>query len=102
MKLSWWGQVAQIHKLALCFFGGGTPSLISVEDYQQIFSVIHAYFDILPDAEISLETNPNDLNVDYLSGLRAAGFNRISIGMQSSNPRELALFQRRHDTQMVS
>lgn len=88
-------------RVGTIFFGGGTPSLIMVEQYQRLFAAIHAIFDVAADAEISLEANPNDLSANYLAGLRQTGFNRLSIGMQSANPAELRLFNRRHDVQMV-
>ena len=83
------------------FFGGGTPSLISILQYELLFSALRASFKILPNAEITLESNPNDLTYDYLKGLREVGFNRISMGMQSSNSKELDLFKREHTTQQV-
>lgn len=83
------------------FFGGGTPSMISIPQYEMLFSALRESFSILPDAEITIESNPNDLSRDYLAGLRSVGINRLSIGMQSSNPQELKLFNRQHDTQTV-
>ncbi|MDX1995833.1 MAG: radical SAM family heme chaperone HemW [bacterium] len=83
------------------FFGGGTPSLLRPEDFDRILAQIRANFHLTPDAEISIEANPNDLNVPYLTALRAVGVNRLSIGMQSANPHELELFTRRHDVQAV-
>lgn len=79
------------------FFGGGTPSLLTMAQFSQIMAAIFASFDVLPDAEISLEANPSDMTPEYAIGLAQAGFNRISFGMQSSNARELALFERRHN-----
>lgn len=84
------------------FFGGGTPSLLTPEQYQRIFHAIHKHFSVMRDAEISLEANPNDLNRDYLAALRGIGFNRLSIGMQTANPNELRLFSRRHDNDAVA
>ncbi len=84
------------------FFGGGTPSLLTPEQYQQIFAAVRQYYAVAPDAEISLEANPNDLSLEYLAGLHAAGFNRLSIGMQSAIEQELQLYQRRHDSAMVA
>jgi oxygen-independent coproporphyrinogen-3 oxidase len=83
------------------FFGGGTPSMISVPQYASLFAALRQAFTILPDAEITIESNPNDLSRDYLAGLRSVGINRLSIGMQTSNPTELKLFNRQHDTQTV-
>jgi oxygen-independent coproporphyrinogen III oxidase len=84
------------------FFGGGTPSLLTLEQLKRILQTIRLHFNLLPDAEISLEANPNDLDFAYLSGLKAVGVNRLSIGMQTANPNELALFARRHDNDAVA
>jgi oxygen-independent coproporphyrinogen III oxidase len=83
------------------FFGGGTPSLLSPEDFDRILAQIRDSFHLTSDAEISIEANPNDLNMPYLTALRAVGINRLSIGMQSANLHELELFTRRHDVQAV-
>ncbi len=83
------------------FFGGGTPTLLSSLQYESLFSALSDSFDILPDAEITLESNPDDLTVEYLQNLRNVGFNRISMGMQTANPAELKLFNREHSTQQV-
>lgn len=83
------------------FFGGGTPSMITTQQYRLIFHTIRENFNLDADAEISLESNPNDLSVPYLSELRQIGFNRLSIGMQSATDKILTLFNRQHDTQMV-
>lgn len=83
------------------FFGGGTPSLITIVQYEVLLSALSESFHILPDAEITLESNPNDLSLSYLRGLRNAGFNRISMGMQSSNADELQLFNREHSHHQV-
>lgn len=84
------------------FFGGGTPTLLTPEHFARIFDAIHACYNVYPDAEITLEANPNDLNRDYAAALRRVGFNRISIGMQSANENELQLFRRRHDNDAVA
>lgn len=83
------------------FFGGGTPSLLPNSDYRRLLNTIRRHFVLLPNAEISIEANPNDLSKSYAEGLLEAGINRLSIGMQSANPNELELFQRQHDQIMV-
>ncbi|TVR22240.1 MAG: radical SAM family heme chaperone HemW [Anaerolineaceae bacterium] len=83
------------------FFGGGTPTLLSTAQFESILSGIRQHFTLSPSAEITTEANPNDLSIEYLSGLRRAGINRISIGMQSANDEELRLFARRHDRHTV-
>jgi oxygen-independent coproporphyrinogen-3 oxidase len=88
--------------LGTIYLGGGTPSLLTPEQVGRILDSVHNTFSILPDAEITLEANPNDLNRGYLVGLRQRGINRLSIGMQSANANELSLFARRHDNDMVA
>ncbi|HJW90234.1 MAG TPA: radical SAM family heme chaperone HemW [Anaerolineales bacterium] len=79
------------------FFGGGTPSLLPIPLLEQILATINAGFDLLPDAEITLEANPGTLSLAYLLQLRALGVNRLSLGMQSAQPEELRLLEREHD-----
>ncbi len=88
-------------KIATIYFGGGTPSLLKSEQIECILTSIHHRFSVLPDAEITLEANPNDLHYAYLVELHELGINRLSIGMQSANMNELMLFARRHDNDMV-
>ena len=83
------------------FFGGGTPSLLTPQQFAEILASLRDGFEVAPDAEITLEANPNDLDFAYLSALRRVGLNRISIGMQSANENELQLFKRRHDNDAV-
>lgn len=83
------------------FFGGGTPSLLTPEQFERILAALRDGFRVAHDAEITLEANPNDLSRDYLTALRGIGLNRISIGMQTANANELELFQRRHDNDSV-
>ncbi len=83
------------------FFGGGTPSLLTAAQFDPILGAIRHNYILQPDAEISLEANPNDITRPYLEGLRAVGLNRISIGMQSAIDSELQMFARRHDNDAV-
>lgn len=84
------------------FFGGGTPSLLSIGQFDQILEAVNRFYQVRADAEITLEANPNDLSLDYLVGLRRLGFNRISIGMQTAIASELVLFARRHNNDAVA
>lgn len=90
------------HEIHTLYFGGGTPSLLTPGQVEQILLRASAAFKILPDAEISLEANPEDLAFDYLRDLRSLGVNRLSIGMQSANAKILRLFDRQHDLQAVT
>jgi oxygen-independent coproporphyrinogen-3 oxidase len=97
-EISWVGQrqlhPAQVHTI---YFGGGTPTLMTPAHFQQILAAIADVFEVLPEAEISTEANPNDLLIpNQLRGLKAAGINRLSIGVQSFKADDLALFGRLH------
>ncbi len=84
------------------YFGGGTPSLLTPAQFERLLECLHAAFDLSSACEISLEANPDDLAVGYLRSLRALGFNRLSVGMQSANPEILRLFDRQHDVSAVA
>ena len=79
------------------YFGGGTPSLASVEWIGRVIELCRATFDCSPLEEITLEANPDDLSSEYLAALRAAGVNRLSIGIQSFDDEVLRVMNRRHD-----
>ena len=83
------------------FFGGGTPSLLDIEQLAAILTTLHKYFTLTDDLEASLEANPGTVSLDYLKRLRGLGMNRLSLGMQSANPEELRLMGRIHDTPEV-
>lgn len=89
------------YSVGTIYFGGGTPSMLTPAQYTRLFAALKRAFLIQDNAEISLEANPDDLSAAYLQELKAIGFNRISIGMQSANSNELKLFNRRHDSMTV-
>jgi oxygen-independent coproporphyrinogen-3 oxidase len=78
------------------FFGGGTPSLLSTQQFSEIFAQLNKSFVIAEDAEITLEANPGTVSRNYLADLRQMGFTRISFGMQSANPQDLKTLDRQH------
>ena len=79
------------------FFGGGTPSLIPAECIASILTTIVDRFAVQPDAEVTLEANPNGLTREYVIGLRAAGVNRLSVGLQTTDRRGLRTLGRQHE-----
>ena len=83
------------------YFGGGTPSVLSSEYYSSIILKLKRYSQILEDAEISMEVNPGTVTFKFMSEIRKTGFNRLSIGMQSANKKELALLGRIHNVPEV-
>ena len=78
------------------YFGGGTPSLLSVAELQQIYDAISLRWDVSVVEEFTIECNPDDLTEEYLSQLRTLPINRLSIGVQSFCDEELRWLNRRH------
>jgi oxygen-independent coproporphyrinogen-3 oxidase len=78
------------------YFGGGTPSLLKPFELQNIITEISKIFIIKKDAEITLEANPDDVNLKYVKDLKNTEINRISIGLQSFFDEDLKLMNRRH------
>jgi putative oxygen-independent coproporphyrinogen III oxidase len=79
------------------FFGGGTPTLLPAPDLAAMLGAVVVTWGLAPDAEVTTEANPDSVDLDYLLALRAAGFTRVSFGMQSAVPRVLATLERTHD-----
>jgi len=79
------------------FFGGGTPSLFSAAAIERLLSAFRARLPLAADAEITLEANPGTVEAEKFRGFRAAGVNRLSVGIQSFEPRHLAALGRIHD-----
>ena len=87
-----WGR--PIHTI---FFGGGTPSLFSAAAIDDILTAVRTLTRLQPDAEITLEANPGTVEAEKFAGFRAAGVNRLSLGIQSFNDRHLQALGRIHD-----
>jgi oxygen-independent coproporphyrinogen-3 oxidase len=83
--------------LTSIYLGGGTPSVLTGQELNQLFDTIHTYFDWDLSAEITLEANPDDLSTDYLSMLRSTPVNRLSIGIQSRDDHQLKWMNRSHN-----
>ena len=85
-----------VQPVTTIFFGGGTPTVLPAEHLSVLIDDIADRFGLSADAEITTEANPETLTPAYLEKLRAAGFTRISIGMQSAVPHVLAVLDRVH------
>ena len=83
------------------YLGGGTPSQLSQEELEEIFAYIYKVYKVTPDAEITLEANPDDLTPEYVSMLRTLPVNRISMGIQTFQEETLKLLHRRHTAQQA-
>lgn len=87
-----WGR-----RIDSVFFGGGTPSLLSGEGLDDLLAAVRSRLQLLPSAEITLEANPGTVEAEKFAAFRAAGVNRLSLGIQSFNPRHLQALGRIHD-----
>lgn len=94
-----WGETLARPRIETVFYGGGTPSLIPPAHFASIFTSLRAHFDIVPDAEITCEANPESATPEFLATARACGVNRLSLGVQSLDDGMLRLLGRAHDAQ---
>ena len=85
-------------KIDTIYFGGGTPSVLSVEDCKYLLESLHNNFGVDENAEITLEANPDDINPLKIKGWQRAGINRLSIGVQSFFEDELKWMNRAHNS----
>ena len=83
------------------YLGGGTPSQLSLEELESIFTTIYNIYKVKEDAEITLEANPDDLAPEYVAMLRQLPVNRISMGIQTFQEDILKLLHRRHTAQQA-
>lgn len=83
------------------YFGGGTPSVLSVEEINNLIDLVYRNFQVASDAEITLEANPDDLSVEQIKALSQTKINRLSIGVQSFFEEDLKLMNRAHNAQQA-
>ena len=86
----------QAHPVRTVYFGGGTPSILPIDQLARVVEGLHRCFDLSQLEEMTLEANPEDLGPEYLAALHRLGFNRLSVGVQSLDDRVLRLLNRRH------
>lgn len=83
------------------YLGGGTPSMLSIDELGRIRQALDKLYQIASGGEITIECNPDDITLDYAHGLAQLGFNRVSMGVQSFQPSDLAFLNRRHSADQV-
>jgi len=88
-------------KINTIYLGGGTPSLLAIRDLRCAIDTLKTFFTIDEEAEITLEANPDDISEEKLIGWRAAGINRLSIGIQSFFDDDLQWMNRAHNKQQA-
>lgn len=95
-EIKYWGEKMMAPNVPTVFFGGGTPSLMPVKTFEKIMSAIRQYFYLIPNAEITLESNPGTLSQTKLNDLVQLGVNRLSTGVQRLNDEQLQFLGRKH------
>jgi oxygen-independent coproporphyrinogen-3 oxidase len=88
-------------ELTSIFFGGGTPSLFSIEQIEALVSALSSAHGVRPGADITIEANPDTVDEQYLKSLAGIGVNRVSIGVQSFDAEVLRTLDRTHDADLV-
>ncbi len=88
---------ANLRTVDSIYFGGGTPSTLSIEQLEKILLACREKFQVTTNVEITIEANPGTIDRQYFQGLRGIGFNRISFGVQSFNDSELKMIDRAHN-----
>lgn len=84
------------------YIGGGTPSLLSLPEINEILNAVNSHFAVDRRAEITMEVNPGDVSFEYLRSLRKSGINRLNIGVQSFADPILAFLGRRHSSRQAA
>jgi oxygen-independent coproporphyrinogen-3 oxidase len=90
-------EYLEAEEIKTIYFGGGTPSILEIEDLQFILSALFKNYSIAADAEITLEANPDDISAEKLKAWKDVGINRLSIGIQSFFEEELRWMHRAHN-----
>ncbi|MSQ11795.1 MAG: radical SAM family heme chaperone HemW [Dehalococcoidia bacterium] len=98
-ELRLWGEALGAVPVRSVFFGGGTPSLLTPEQISAVLDGVRTAFRLGEDAEVSAEVNPEDASVERLAGFRAAGINRLSMGVQTLDAGLLRVLTRRHSAE---
>ena len=98
-SLAPWRDKLRNRELATVYFGGGTPSLLGAARLGALLQGVKEGFSLSPTAEITLEANPTHVDRDFFKEVREAGFNRLSMGLQSADPAQLRLLGRAHSPQ---
>ena len=98
-ELELWSERAAGRLVQTIFIGGGTPSLLEGDQIARLLDTARRHFSVAPDAEITLEANPESVSVERMRSYRAAGVNRVSMGVQSLDPDELRFLDRLHSAE---
>lgn len=95
-EIEFYGPQMSDYTINTIFIGGGTPTWLNEDKMVEILDAVYTYFNVLPEAEISMECNPGTVTAGKLDKYRRAGVNRLSIGLQSADDEELKILGRIH------
>ncbi len=90
------------YRFETLYFGGGTPSLLSIDEFKDLLTSLKSTFDLSNLKEMTLEANPDDLSPSFLKDLKSIGFNRLSIGIQSFHDEVLTNINRAHNSRQAT
>ena len=96
------GEKAKGERIRTIYLGGGTPSQLSIKQLQRILTTIYIYNKVEGTAEVTIEVNPDDINLEFAKSLYALGINRVSMGVQTFSDERLRFLHRRHNASQVS
>ena len=100
-EAAFWARSDAVDIVDTLYVGGGTPSLLPASEVERLMAGLRAAFRFADNAELSIEANPESVDETYLRALRDAGFNRLSLGVQSFDDAELRLLGRIHDARQA-
>ena len=86
----------ELARLATVYLGGGTPSQLAPDELERLLAAVYDAYAVAPDAEVTIEANPDDLTPDYVAALAALPVNRVSLGVQTFDDDALRLLRRGH------
>jgi oxygen-independent coproporphyrinogen-3 oxidase len=89
-------------EVSTIYFGGGTPSQLTIGQLRQIFDALYIYNKVEKDAEVTIEVNPDDVTAEFAAGLKQLPVNRVSMGAQTFSDERLRFLHRRHTAAQVS
>lgn len=100
-EIAYFADLTKGKQVTSMFFGGGTPSLMEPETLDALIREVRNNWDVMEDAEISMEANPSSVEAERFEAYRASGINRLSIGVQSLKDADLKFLGRLHDVEQA-
>ena len=100
-ELKFYSTTLKSYNVPTVFMGGGTPTILSPSQLKKILDTVRQGFNLTSDCEITIEANPATIKLETLQEIHAAGYNRISIGVQSFDEKELQLLERVHNEEEI-